>query len=105
MVGGVRRVLSPTGHPAWLATSYQDVRFVLSDPRFGKAPLVAGPDATRAGRLLPGLLFTTDPPEHTALRDELLAAMRLCPSRSLRDPLVASGDCLLSGVCGDLVAA
>jgi len=101
----VRRVLSPTGHPAWLATSYQDVRFVLSDPRFGKAPLVAGPDATRAGRLLPGLLFTTDPPEHTALRDQLLAAMRLCPSRSLRDPLVASADSLLSGVSADLVAS
>jgi cytochrome P450 len=101
----MRRVLTPTGHPAWLATSYHDVRFVLSDPRFGKAPLTAGAEATRSGRLLPGLLFTTDPPEHTCLRDQLLAAMRLCPSRSLHDGLVAFADSLLSDVSTDLVGS
>jgi cytochrome P450 len=101
----VRRVLTPTGHPAWLATSYHDVRFVLSDPRFGKAPLVSGGETTRSGRLLPGLLFTTDPPEHTALRDQLLAAMRSCPSHLLHDPLVASADSLLSSVSPDLISS
>jgi cytochrome P450 len=101
----VRRVLTPTGHPAWLATSYHDVRFVLSDPRFGKAPLTSAGEATRSGRLLPGLLFTTDPPEHTGLRDQLLAAMRLHPSRLLADPLVDVADSLLSAASSDLVAS
>ncbi|GAA3432996.1 cytochrome P450 [Kutzneria kofuensis] len=101
----MRRVLTPTGHPAWLATSYADVRLVLSDPRFGKAPLTAGTATTRSGRLLPGLLFTTDPPEHTRIRDQLLAAMRLCPSGLLRDRLVAEADSLLGAVSGDLVGS
>jgi cytochrome P450 len=105
VVGGVKRVLTPTGHPAWLATSYADVRLVLSDPRFGKAPLSG--EVTRSGRLLPGLLFTSDPPEHTALRRELQAAMRRCPSRLLRDRLVVEADSLLSAVgsSGDLVGS
>jgi cytochrome P450 len=99
--------MTPTGHPAWLATSYEHVRQVLSDPRFGKAPLIEGQDTTRSGRLLPGLLFTTDGLAHKALRAELLAAMRLCPSRSLLDGLSGSADSLLSlvGSSGDLVAS
>jgi len=103
----VRRILTPTGHPAWLATSYADVWQVLSDPRFGKAPLADSQGGTRSGRLLPGLLFTTDGLEHKALRGELLAAMRLCPSRSLLDGLADRADSLLSAVgdSGDLVAS
>ena len=101
----MKRVQTPTGHPAWLATSYADVRLVLSDPRFGKAPLTSS--VTRFGRLPRGLLFSTDGPEHKALRAELLAAMRLCPSRLLRNRLVAQADSLLSAVgdSGDLVAS
>ncbi|QUQ62478.1 cytochrome P450 [Kutzneria sp. CA-103260] len=107
VVGGVRRILTPTGHPAWLATTYADVWQVLSDPRFGKAPLTDCQGSTRSGRLLPGLLFTTDGLEHKALRTELLAAMRLCPSRSLLDDLADQADSLLSaaGDAGDLVAS
>ena len=101
----MRRVLTPTGHPAWLATSYDDVRLVLSDSRFGKAPLTSGPETTRSGRLLPGLLFTTDPPEHTSLRDQLLAAMRMRPSRLLHDRLVAQADSLLVAATSDLVSS
>ncbi|WP_157495105.1 cytochrome P450 [Kutzneria sp. 744] len=101
----MKRVLTPTGHPAWLATSYADVRLVLSDARFGKAPLASGGETTRSGRLLPGLLFTTDPPVHTSLRDELLAAMRMCPSRLLRDSLAGEADSLLSAISGDLVGS
>ncbi len=99
--------MTPTGHPAWLATSYADVRQVLSDPRFGKAPLTECQDTTRSGRLLPGLLFTTDGLAHKALRAELLAAMRLCPSRLLLDGFAAQADSLLSlvGSSGDLVAS
>jgi cytochrome P450 len=99
----VRRVSTPTGHPAWLATSHDDVRMVLADPRFGKAPLTSLVATTRVGRLLPGLLFTTDPPEHTALRAEVAAAMRLCPSRRLRERMVERADVLLAVLAGDVV--
>ncbi|MFI9388714.1 cytochrome P450 [Kutzneria sp. NPDC052558] len=103
----MKRILTPTGHPAWLATSYADVRQVLSDPRLGKAPLTACRNSTRSGRLLPGLLFTTDGPEHRALRSELLAAMRLCPSRSLLAGFTAYADSLLAAVplSSDLVSS
>ncbi|MCU1667617.1 MAG: cytochrome [Blastococcus sp.] len=75
--GGVTRVVTPFGLPAWLVTRYEDVREVLSDPaRFSNArrgfPL---PDEVelqlseeeiaqrRAGQLL-----AMDPPDHTRLR-------------------------------------
>jgi cytochrome P450 len=65
-----------TGDLAWLVTRYEDARFVLADPRFSKAALLE-PDAPRIrpGALPPGLLFTTDPPEHTALRGRVLPAI------------------------------
>lgn len=100
----MRRVVTPTGRPAWLATSYADVRLVLSDPRFGKAPLTgSAAGTTRTGRLPPGLLFTTDGAEHRRLRAELLAAMRRCPSSSLRPGLIAQADTLLADAGDDLI--
>ncbi|MEJ2291970.1 MAG: cytochrome P450 [Deinococcales bacterium] len=53
---------------AWLATRYEDVKLVLTDPRFGKqgAPPV-NPLAQTIGDLPPSMLFL-DPPDHTRLR-------------------------------------
>jgi cytochrome P450 len=65
----ITRVRTLAGDTVWLVTRYDDVRTVLSDPRFGRSG-VAGPGAPRVAvsRPLPGTLPTTDPPEHTRLR-------------------------------------
>lgn len=64
------RVRLPYGAECWLVTRYDDVRMVLSDPRFSRAraagreetPRVT-PEAAPAGSML-----SMDPPEHTRLR-------------------------------------
>ena len=74
--GGVTRIITPFGLPAWLVTRYDDVREVLSDPaRFSNARRLPLPEdldlpvsevevlQRRAGQLL-----AMDPPEHTRLR-------------------------------------
>lgn len=65
----VRRVRTLTGDVVWLVTRYDDVRLVLTDPRFSRAATV-GPGAPRVAvsSPLPNTLPTTDPPEHTRLR-------------------------------------
>ncbi|GAA3866413.1 hypothetical protein GCM10022243_35480 [Saccharothrix violaceirubra] len=65
----VVRVRTLTGSHVWLATRYDHVRLILSDPRFSRAAVVAD-GAPRAGvsRPLSNTLPTTDPPEHTRLR-------------------------------------
>jgi cytochrome P450 len=91
----------PSGDLAWLITRCEDARFVLSDSRFSKAALVwhDSPKA-RPGTLPPGLLLTTDPPEHTALRAPLSRAMSARRINRLRPRIVAVADELL-----DLLAA
>ncbi|MGK5627285.1 cytochrome P450 [Streptomyces sp. URMC 123] len=65
----VVRVRTVSGHDAWLATRYDDVRTVLSDKRFSRARLLEQ-GAPRAGvtKPRPGSLATMDAPEHTRLR-------------------------------------
>ncbi|MBV9845323.1 MAG: cytochrome P450 [Kutzneria sp.] len=65
----VARVRTLAGAVVWLVTRYDDVKLVLSDPRFSRAGVVAA-NAPRVGVAspLPGTLPTTDPPEHTRLR-------------------------------------
>src|SRR5438067_2542487 len=76
-------VVLPGGQHAWLVTRYADARLVLSDARFSKAALT-WPDSPRIhpARLPPGLLLTTDPPEHTVLREPL--ARRMTPKEMAR---------------------
>ncbi len=66
----VVRVRTLAGAEVWLVTRYDDVKLVLADPRFSRAAVVAA-GAPRVGvsRPLPGTLPTTDPPEHTRLRN------------------------------------
>jgi cytochrome P450 len=78
-LGAVRKAGAPIrvqlgyGAPAWLVTRYEDARFVLSDPAFGRDRERAGiPAADIAGvtAIDPSsqTLLTTDPPDHTRLR-------------------------------------
>ncbi|MET9483537.1 cytochrome P450 [Streptomyces sp. NPDC006638] len=63
------RVRLPYGDDAWLATSYEDVRAVLSDPRFSLAEAVHR-DQPRIGPMprTGGGLIALDAPRHTQLR-------------------------------------
>lgn len=62
-------VVLQTGAPAYLVTRYDDVRTVLSDPRFSRAALRAVADRQLMGiEETEGQLLDLDPPEHTRLR-------------------------------------
>ncbi|MFD9888160.1 cytochrome P450 [Amycolatopsis sp. NPDC059027] len=65
---GLVRVRLPYGEPAWLATRYADVRFVLGDRRFSRAAAIERDEPrTTPGRVVTGFL-DVDPPDHTRLR-------------------------------------
>jgi len=66
---GLTRVKLPYGEPAWLATRYEDVRFVLSDRRFSREEAVKRPDAPRALPRIAGGIVMMDPPELTRIRN------------------------------------
>lgn len=71
----------PPGLEAWLVTAYEDVEFVLRDPRFRKSideamPLFAaqsGGTVAARGSLLYNNMANNDPPVHTRLRKPLNA--------------------------------
>ncbi|WP_414504401.1 cytochrome P450 [Streptomyces sp. NEAU-L66] len=60
----------PDGAAGWLVTQYEDVRTVLSDPRFSSKRLVlrAGADPDDAPKPPPGMFLMMDAPEHTRFR-------------------------------------
>lgn len=68
----------PGGGPAWLVSRYEDVRQVLSDPRFGRAQLYAAdaPALSDVPDLVndPDLMFNQDGPGHLRLRRTLRRA-------------------------------
>lgn len=67
--GELARVAMPYGGDAWLATSYEDVKTVLADPRFSREATF-GVDVPRSTPLIqtdPSLL-SMDPPDHTRMR-------------------------------------
>ena len=65
----VAEVLLPSGDRAWLVTRYEDVRQLLSDPRFSRAAATR-PGSPRLGpaRPEPSSMMAMDPPDHTRLR-------------------------------------
>jgi cytochrome P450 len=110
----VRRLLLSDGSPAWLVCGYEEARRALTDPRLSKNLLRV--EAARGGVVPPGLLhpltayhmLSTDPPEHTRLRQ--LASAAFAPSRmeALRPRIQAVTDSLLDALepaaaCGDPV--
>lgn len=82
----VARVRLPSGEQAWLVTRYDDVRMVLSDPRFSMAAAARkdAPELSQLVKMYPSL-FSLDPPLHTRARKMLTRALRVRSERSLRD--------------------
>jgi cytochrome P450 len=86
----VARLRLVDGTEGWLLTRYDDIRAMLSDPRFSSADRVLGAVvrrvsprlAERAGRR-PSLL-NLDPPEHTRLRRLLTGQFSVRRMRQLR---------------------
>lgn len=71
----VSRISLPYGGEAWLAVRHEDVRTVLSDPRFSRAALLdRDVPRTSPRRLTDPTLHTMDPPEHHRLRRLVAAA-------------------------------
>ncbi|GAA3045395.1 cytochrome P450 [Actinokineospora globicatena] len=69
------RISLPYGGEAWLAVRHEDVRVVLSDPRFSRAALLdRDVPRTSPRRLTDPTLHTMDPPEHNRLRRLVSAA-------------------------------
>ncbi|MGX1853276.1 cytochrome P450 [Streptomyces sp. NBC_01456] len=67
----ISRVTLPDGVPGWLVTRYEDVRTVLTDPRFSSKRGRAGGPPTLDGpppAPLPGMFIGMDAPEHTRFR-------------------------------------
>ena len=96
---GPVRVQLPYGEPCWLATSYQDVRTVYGDRRFGRE-LGAGHDAPRMMSLNftdnPAIIANMDPPRHTRLRRLALTAFSASQIQKLRGWIEEIVDELLS---------
>ena len=101
--GSARPVSLPNKWPGWLATSYEDVRGLLADPRVSK-------DFTRVRGLFPpgtGLAFqsalidnmlTTDPPDHTRLRRLVTKAFTVRAVDQLRPRIEQAADELLDAI-------
>ncbi|MDQ0383091.1 cytochrome P450 [Amycolatopsis thermophila] len=63
------RVRLPYGEPGWLATRYEDVKVVLSDPRFSRAASLEHDEPRmRPTPSQPGSILSMDPPDHSRLR-------------------------------------
>jgi len=65
----VSRVQLPFGEPCWLVTRYEDVRAVLSDPRFSRAATLDR-DVARTQETLPiaDSILGMDGPDHSRIR-------------------------------------
>lgn len=110
--GPLARVRLPHGEEGWLATRHEDVRTVLSDPRFSRAAAV-GRDVPRVSERTsddPGAILSMDPPEHTRLRKVLSKSFTVRRVEELRPRVQEIVDELLDameagGAPADLVAA
>ncbi|GAA3437398.1 cytochrome P450 [Kutzneria kofuensis] len=83
--GELARVRMPYGGEAWMATSYEDVKTVLGDPRFSRAATL-GADVPRMMPLIQTdtSLLTMDPPNHSRLRKLVAKAFTMRRIEMLR---------------------
>jgi cytochrome P450 len=93
---GLARVQPPFGGPAWLATRHEDVKTVLSDPRFSRARAL-GEDSPRLVPFLPppDTIMAMDPPDHTRLRRLVTQAFTMRRIEQLRPRIQEIVDGLL----------
>ncbi|WFE28454.1 cytochrome P450 [Solwaraspora sp. WMMD791] len=90
------RVQLPFGEPAWLATRYADVRFVLGDHRFSRAASVSRDEPRITPRRIEGGVLSMDPPEHTRLRRLVAKACTARRVEQLRPRAVRFADELIT---------
>jgi cytochrome P450 len=84
---GPIRIQLPYGEPAWLATTYADVKTVYGDRRFGKE-LGLTHDVPRMHEMNvndPDLLVNMDPPRQTRLRRLALTAFAAPQIKTMRE--------------------
>ncbi|MEV5445215.1 cytochrome P450 [Streptomyces sp. NPDC052644] len=102
--GPVTRVQLPHGEGwAWLVTRYEDVRAVVNDPRFSRAP-VPGLSVTRLAphfKPRPGSLAFAEPPDHNRLRRAVAPAFSLRGVERLRGRAREMLDELVEGMLRD----
>jgi cytochrome P450 len=95
----VARVRVAGGGEAWLATRYDDVRLVLSDPRFSRArATVPGTPSVVPNAQSPDNIVNMDPPDHTRLRKLLNRAFTSRTVDRIRPQIAAIADGLLDPV-------
>ncbi|MCE7006194.1 cytochrome P450 [Kibdelosporangium philippinense] len=99
----VHRVQDPKGLTYWLITRFDEGKAALADPRLAKDPRRAW-DALRAAGMVSGSpseatfdLHSTDPPDHTRLRDAVTKAFTPGRVEALRPRVQAIADDLVSG--------
>lgn len=104
----------PGGLDLWLVTRYDDVRTVLSDPRFSMSsdhsdsPLFADDAEEHGTQGLERNLTNLDPPDHTRLRRLVTREFSAARVEALRTDVVAHVDALIDGFAteggADLIA-
>ncbi|HWO59689.1 MAG TPA: cytochrome P450 [Umezawaea sp.] len=99
---GLTRVQLPYGTPAYIATRYEDVKSVLSDPRFSRE-LAVGEDEPRVMPYVhrPDALTTMDPPRHSRLRRVVSKAFSARRIEALRPSTQQIVDALLDRMQAD----
>jgi cytochrome P450 len=99
----VCRVQLPYGPPAWLVTSYETARFVLSDARFSRAATLDRDNPRESpvelGQVAESVM-SMDPPDHTRIRH--LVGKAFTPRRV--EQLRPRARVIASGLIDDMVA-
>lgn len=95
----VVRVQLPHGAPCWLLTRYDDVRWMLADPRFSRAATIG----TDVGRLLEAFtiedsILGMDPPQHTQIRRLVRSTFTARRVEALRERAQQTVDELLDAI-------
>ncbi|MFC7585841.1 hypothetical protein ACFQYP_20420 [Nonomuraea antimicrobica] len=84
----VAKVTLPMGTNAWVAARHEDIRTILSDPRFtanrrhpNSPRLFDRPESPETKSALPKMMLEMDPPEHGPVRRAVVGSSRCGASR------------------------
>ncbi|MEU8873694.1 cytochrome P450 [Streptomyces javensis] len=100
--GTLTRVRMPYGSPGWLVTRYDDIKVVLSDPRFSRTATL-GKDVARSTPAIETdmSILSMDPPDHTRLRRLVAQAFTMRQVEQLRPAIDEIIDDLLDRIEAD----